>query len=59
LLREEWHTRLDGQTDASGTLRFRGFCGEYALRRTDVRPSVGRRFNVALRGACAPEVAFR
>lgn len=32
LLREEWQTRLTAKTDAGGTLEFRGFYGDYALR---------------------------
>lgn len=33
LLREEWRTRLAVRTDASGRASFRGFLGDYALRR--------------------------
>lgn len=33
LLREEWRTRLSLQTDALGRVSFRGFLGDYAVRR--------------------------
>ena len=33
LLHEEWHTRLALRTDATGRVSFRGFKGDYVLRR--------------------------
>ena len=35
LLKEEWHTRQSGITDAAGGFRFRGFFGQYEVRITD------------------------
>ncbi len=31
LIRETWHTRTEGKTDAEGRLTFRGFFGRYML----------------------------
>jgi GH35 family endo-1,4-beta-xylanase len=35
LLKEEWHTRQSGTTDAGGAFSFRGFFGQYVVRVTD------------------------
>ncbi len=34
LIREEWHTRADGLTDAAGRFTFTGFCGTYKVAAT-------------------------
>jgi endo-1,4-beta-xylanase len=48
LIREEWTTRFDSKTDASGALSFRGFFGDYDLV---VEPPRGRvqRFPISVR----------
>jgi len=32
LINHDWKTRLQSKTDAQGALRFRGFCGKYAVK---------------------------
>ena len=47
LIREEWHTRVRTTTDAEGRVAFRGFLGEYAVRRLDAAAPIGRVFRLA------------
>ena len=48
LIHKEWNTRVSLVTDEGGRVRFRGFFGEYALRRqTGPGLSEGRRFMVS------------
>lgn len=46
LIREEWHTRVRATTDAEGRVSFRGFLGEYAVRRLDRAAPIGRTFRL-------------
>jgi GH35 family endo-1,4-beta-xylanase len=34
LINQEWKTKMSGKTDSAGNLRFRGFCGKYAVKVT-------------------------
>lgn len=40
LIREEWWTNFEGDTDSQGGLSFRGYCGDYLLHLTDAITSV-------------------
>lgn len=44
LVREKWWTRFEGKTDASGKIRFRGFCGDYLL----VLPEAGKEISFTI-----------
>ena len=39
LIKEEWHTRVDGRTDGKGVLAFRGFYGDYDIRVDGYKPA--------------------
>lgn len=47
LLKEEWNTCVTGRTDAAGRIAFRGFFGEYAVRRTLGPTLKGTTFHVS------------
>lgn len=53
LIHEEWHTRERLTTAADGTLRYRGFLGEYAARLVTPEARRGQRFTVT-RGTGMP-----
>ncbi|MGA2865532.1 MAG: endo-1,4-beta-xylanase [Verrucomicrobiota bacterium] len=43
LIREQWHTRVEGATDKAGQFSFNGFCGQYEVRATEGdRTATGR-----------------
>jgi len=53
LIRETWHTRVEGNTDAEGRLAFRGFFGRYALS------AAGAKAEFHLAKGTAGEIAVR
>lgn len=47
LIHSEWKTKLKLQTDESGTVKFRGFCGDYSLKPKPANgPGTGYRFSL-------------
>jgi len=45
LIKEEWHTRVEGNTDRDGALSLRGFYGEYTVTVPGYRPARAVLFN--------------
>lgn len=53
LIGDEWHTHQRAETDAEGRISFRGFAGEYAVRRLDAASPIGRIFHLESNGPAA------
>jgi GH35 family endo-1,4-beta-xylanase len=47
LIHEEWQTRAEGQTDATGAFAFRGFYGQYQVQAKGAGGSATATFNLA------------
>jgi GH35 family endo-1,4-beta-xylanase len=47
LINGQWKTRLTLNTDSSGKISFRGFCGEYSMKiKPENGPAIGHRFYI-------------